>query len=112
MEKVYIVENINQLRNCPKCNYDFLNSFETRLGNYKSCPNCNKQYVDKFSFVEVCDLTQPDETEKAPAKEQLIQELHEEVDNLRWCIWDAKSDLLVNNITYIFNKLIEYIENN
>lgn len=104
-----LVDELNKLNKCQNCGSTSLLNCTDRVGAFKYCTKCAEEHRQRESFI---DLVKIDETEKAPAKEQLIQELHEEVDNLRWCIWDSKSERLVSNITYIFNKMIEYIENN
>ena len=104
-----LVDELNRLDQCQNCGSAYLLTCADRLGNFKYCTQCMEEHRERESFVE---LVETDETEKAPAKEQLIQELREEVDNLRWCVWDTRSERLVSNITYIFNKLIEHIENN
>lgn len=104
-----LVDELNKLDKCQNCGNTTLLNCTDRLGNFKYCTFCTEEHRERQSFVE---LVRIDETEKAPSKEQLVQGLREDVDNLRWCVWDAKSDQLVCNMTNIFNKLIEYIENN
>lgn len=104
-----LVDDLKKIDKCENCGSIYLLTCSDRLGIFKYCAHCQEEHRERNSFVE---LVRIDETEKAPAKEQLVQELREDVDNLRWCVWDAKSDQLVGNITSIFNKLIEYIENN
>jgi hypothetical protein len=104
-----LVDELNKLDKCQNCGNTTLLNCTDRLGDFKYCTQCTEEHREQESFI---DLVNIDETEKAPAKEQFIQELREDVDNLRWCVWDVKSDQLVGNITSIFNKLIEYIENN
>ena len=104
-----LVDELNRLDKCQNCGNTNLLNCTDRLGDFKYCTFCTEEHREQQSFIE---LVRIDETEKALAKEQLIQELREDVDNLRWCSWDAKSDQLVSNMTNIFIKLIEYIENN
>lgn len=104
-----LVDELSKIDKCQNCGSIYLLTCSDRLGVFKYCTHYLEEHRERQSFAELVKI---DETEKAPAKEQLVQELREEVDNLRWCVWDAKSDQLVGNITSIFNKLIEYIENN
>lgn len=104
-----LVDKLSNIDKCENCGSIYLLTCSDRLGVFKYCAHCQEEHRERETYVELVKI---DETEKAPAKEQLIQELHEEVDNLRWCVWDSKSERLVSNITYIFNKMIEYIENN
>lgn len=104
-----LVDELSNIDKCENCGSIYLLTCSDRLGNFKYCTHCMEEYRPRESCAE---LVRIDETEKAPEKEQLVQALREEVDSLRWCSWDARSDLLVGNITNIFNKLIDYIENN
>lgn len=51
------------------------------------------------------------ETKKA-AKEGFIFEMREEISNLTWSIHDSKTQILIENIQNIFNRIIDYIEEN
>lgn len=104
-----LVDELSKITKCQNCGSTDLLNCTDRLGYFKYCIQCMEEYRPRESFVE---LVRIDETEKAPEKEQLVQALREEVDSLRWCSWDARSDQLVCNMTNIFNKLIDYIENN
>lgn len=104
-----LVDDLKKIDKCQNCGSTSLLNCTDHLGAFKYCTKCGEEHRERQSFAELIKI---DETEKAPAKEQLVQELREEVDNLRWCSWDARSDQLVGNITSIFNKMIEYIENN
>ena len=46
------------------------------------------------------------------AKEGFIFEMREEINHLSWSIHDARSMVLVENIQNIFNRIIDYIEEN
>jgi DNA-directed RNA polymerase subunit RPC12/RpoP len=45
-------------------------------------------------------------------KEDFIFEMREEISHLDWCIHDSQTQILVENIQNIFNKIIDYIEEN
>lgn len=45
-------------------------------------------------------------------KEGFIFEMREEISNLTWGINDSKTKILVENIQNIFNRIIDYIEEN
>lgn len=49
---------------------------------------------------------------KKAAKEGFIFEMREEISNLTWNIHDSKTQILVENIQNIFNRIIDYIEEN
>ena len=104
-----LVDDLKKIDKCQNCGSICLLTCSDRLGIFKHCTRCAEQHRERKSYIELVNI---DETKKASAKEQFIQELHEDVDNLRWCVSDSKSAQLVSNITHIFNKLIEYIENN
>ena len=104
-----LVDELNKLDQCQNCGNTNLLNCTDRLGDFKYCTFCTEEHREQKTCI---DLVKIDETEKAPSKEQLIQGLREDLDSLKWCSWDARSDRLIDNITHIFNKLIEYIENN
>lgn len=51
-------------------------------------------------------------TEKEKEKENFIFEMREEISALDWCSHDSKTQILVENIQNIFNRIIDYIEEN
>lgn len=104
-----LVDDLKKIDKCENCGSIYLLTCSDRLGTFKYCAHCQEEHRERESYVELVKI---DETEKAPAKDQLIQELREDVNNLRWCVSDTESERLVSNITSIFNKLLEYIENN
>ena len=104
-----LVDELKKVDKCQNCGSVHLLTCSDRLGTFKHCTRCAEQHRERETYIELVNI---DETKKASAKEQLIQELREDVYNLRWCVSDTKSEQLVSNITHIFNKLIEYIENN
>jgi hypothetical protein len=45
-------------------------------------------------------------------KEGFVFEMREEISNLTWNIYDTNSQVLVENIQNILNRIIDYIEEN
>ena len=110
MENVYLVENVDVLQKCPICKRD-LYSHYSECGRVKYCTDCLIVFTDPYE-MNLLSKIQSGKTKKALEKKQFIQDIQDEVYGLKGCVWDSKSDQLVGNITSIFNKLIEYIENN
>jgi hypothetical protein len=50
--------------------------------------------------------------QKKKEKENFIFEMREEISNLTWSIHDSQSQPLIENIQNIFNRIIDYIEEN
>ena len=71
---------------------------------YLKCQFCNEEL---FEDEDTCS-----EESAIKEKENFIFEMREEISNLTWSIHDSKTQMLVENIQNIFNKIIDYIEEN
>ena len=101
-----ILPNLNDINECPNCGSpDHLRETENEFGrHYLICINCHEEiYEDENTRFE-------EKAEKE--KETFIFEMREEISNLDWCSHDSKTQILVENIQNIFNKIIDYIEEN
>ena len=102
-----IVPNLNDIDECPNCKRHSLIRITNEFGRqFKQCQICNEEI---FENEVTCNDS---DTEKEKKKDRFIFSLREEVSCLSWNIHDARSMALVNNIQEIFNKIIDYIEEN
>ena len=100
-----IVKNLNEIDECPNCEGRGLIRTTNEFGRpFKQCCVCTEEVCeDEDTFFE-------ENTTKK--KENFIFEMREEISNLTWSIHDSKTQILVENIQNIFNKIIDYIEEN
>lgn len=101
-----IVKNLAHISECPNCGSpDHLRETENEFGrHYLICINCHEElFEDEDTYFE----------EKAvKEKENFIFEMREEISALDWCSHDVKTQILVENIQNILNRIIDYIEEN
>lgn len=104
-----IVPNLKEITECPRCGSNTLALYvhgDPSISDYKKCPACGEKLYESES-------TQSGLSEdKKKKKEQLIFDLREDVEYLTQNIHDAHTMTLVCNLREIFNKLIDYIEEN
>jgi hypothetical protein len=99
-----IVPNLDNITECPNCTSGRLNSATNQFGRpFKRCPICTEEiYENEYPLFE----------EEQKKKENFIFEMREEISNLDWCSHDSKTQILVENIQNILNRIIDYIEEN
>lgn len=119
-----IVPNLNDIDECPNCESRGLISNHNEFGRpYKLCPVCHEEIFENettcseeqytvFCAKQITDSKEMWLDQKRKEKENFIFEMREEISNLNWSIRDAYSAVLVENIQNIFNKIIDYIEEN
>ena len=102
-----IVPNLNDMDECPNCESRGFISNHNQFGRlYKLCPVCHEEFFEN-------EITCSEEKIiKKKEKENFIFEMREEINHLTQSIHDARSMVLVENIQNIFNKIIDYIEEN
>jgi neutral trehalase len=103
-----IVTNLTNLTECPNCGDDrCLRESENQFGRpFVICLNCHEEiYENEFTCSE-------EKTTKEKEKENFIFEMREEISNLNWSVHDTRSAVLIENIQNIFNRIIDYIEEN
>ena len=103
-----IVPNLTELTECPNCGSDWhLRETKNEFGrSYLICLNCHEElYENEITCSE-------EKTTKEKEKENFIFEMREEISNLTWSIHDSKTQILVENIQNILNRIIDYIEEN
>ena len=110
-----MMNNFDYIHYCPKCMSNKLTTIsDTRsLTKYKHC-NCCGHTI--YPSNEQSPPTKPkiyeDWVSLSKKKEDFIFEMREEINNLTWSIHDSQTQILVENIQNIFNKIIDYIEEN
>ena len=121
-----IVPNLNDIDECPNCGCHMLygpieDSKSSIKRMFKLCTMCDEEiYENETTCSEerhtvncVVELiTNKELLEKQKKKENFIFEMREEISNLDWCSHDSKTQILVENIQNIFNRIIDYIEEN
>lgn len=102
-----IVPNLNDINECPNCGRHVLTYATNNFGRpFVLCANCHEEI---FENETTCS---EEKTTKEKEKESFIFEMREEISNLDWCSHDSKTQILVENIQNIFNRIIDYIEEN
>ena len=104
-----IVPNLNEVKECPCCGSNTLSLYlhgDPSISDYKKCPSCGEKIYTNETTYSV------EKTAKEKEKENFIFEMREEISNLTWSIHDSKTQILVENIQNIFNRIIDYIEEN
>ena len=102
-----IVPNLNDIDECPNCESRGFISNHNEFGRlYKLCPVCHEEIYENETTCSA------EKTTKEKEKENFIFEMREEISALDWCSHDAKTQTLVENIQNIFNRIIDYIEEN
>lgn len=114
-EKKTMTDNFDNIHYCPKCMSNKLTTVSDihSLTKYKHC-NCCGHTIYPSNEQSPPTEHKLDEEWVSPSKkrEDFIFEVREEINNLAWSIHDSKTQILVENIQNIFNKIIDYIEEN
>lgn len=110
-----IVNNLKETTRCPNCgNSDLDCWFNLNTQKHsKYCAQCDEEIFEKEP--DLCVVGVDLESKKSRTtedKEHFIFEMREEISNLTWSIHDSKSQILVENIQNILNRIIDYIEEN
>lgn len=119
-----IVPNLNDIDECPNCESRGLIRTTNEFGRvFKQCPVCTEQIYENertcseeqhivYCMQKITDTKEDWLKQKRKEKENFIFEMREEISNLDWCSHDSKTQTLVENIQNIFNRIIDYIEEN
>lgn len=117
-----IVPNLNEVKGCPNCPNNVLVIRINDFGRpYLFCHDCHEEiYENETTCSEeqhtvdcVTELiTNKELFEKQKKKDNFIFEMREEISALDWCSHDSKTQILVENIQNILNRIIDYIEEN
>ena len=102
-----IVPDLNKVKGCPNCRNNVLVIRINDFGRpYLFCHDCHEEI---FENETTCS---EEKTTKEKEKENFIFEMREEISALDWCSHDAKTQILIENIQNILNRIIDYIEEN
>jgi hypothetical protein len=95
------------VKRCPNCSNNVLVIRTNDFGRlYLFCHDCHEEIFEN-------EITCSEEkTTKEKEKENFIFEMREEISNLNWSVHDTRSAVLIENIQNIFNRIIDYIEEN
>jgi hypothetical protein len=121
-----IVPNLNEVYECPNCGKKdyFLHNHTNDMGRkslfcascheeiYESETTCSEGQHAVYCVKKIADVKEDWLNQKQKEKENFIFEMREEISNLTWSIHDSKTQILVENIQNIFNRIIDYIEEN
>ena len=120
-----IVPNLNDITECPNCGSDwYLRETENQFGRSSVlCLNCGEEIYENettcseerravYHVKKIADVKEEWFEQKRREKENFIFETREEISNLTWSIHDSKTQILVENIQNILNRIIDYIEEN
>ena len=119
-----IVPDLNEVKYCPNCLNNVLvirtNDFDRP---YLFCRDCHEEIYEneitrseeKYAVFHTKKFAETKEEwlkQKQERKENFIFEMREEISNLNWSIHDSKTQVLIENIQNILNRIIDYIEEN
>jgi pyruvate/2-oxoacid:ferredoxin oxidoreductase beta subunit len=120
-----MVPNLTNLTECPNCGETFyLKEMKNEIGRrFVLCVNCHEEIYENettcseeqhavYCMKKIADAKEDWLNQKKKEKENFIFEMREEISNLTWTFPDPKARILVENIQNIFNRIIDYIEEN
>ena len=119
-----IVPSLKDMDECPNCKRRGLILTTNEFGRpFKQCIVCTEQIFENETtcseeqhtvdcITEILGSNEAVEEQKQKKKENFIFEMREEISALDWCSHDVKTQILVENLKNILNKIIDYIEEN
>jgi hypothetical protein len=123
-KQMRIVPNLNEINECPNCKRRGLIRTTNEFGRpFKQCQVCTEEIYEnettcsegRLAFYHVKKFADEKEgwlIQKQERKENFIFEMREEISNLTWNVHDSQTQILVENIQNILNRIIDYIEEN
>lgn len=109
------MDNFDYIHYCPKCLSNKLTTVTDIRSDtkYKHCNCCgHKIYPSEEESPPTKRKIDEEWISPSKKKEDFIFEMREEINHLTWSIHDSQTQTLVENIQNIFNKIIDYIEEN
>jgi hypothetical protein len=119
-----IVPNLNEVKGCPNCQNNILVIRINDFGRpYLFCHDCHEEIYENettcseeqhavYCVKKIANAKEDWLNQKRKEKENFIFEMREEISNLTWTRPDPKTQILVENIQNILNRIIDYIEEN
>ena len=112
-----IVDKLLTCHSCSNCGHTQLGYGIDAVKNevFLQCPRCGEEvfgndHLTPAEFEEWCAIMSVDKQVTKTDKDLFIFEMREEISNLTWNIYNTQ--LLVENIQNILNRIIDYIEEN
>ena len=118
-----IVPNLTNLTECPNCGETFyLKETKNEFGRpFVLCACCHEEIYENetthsegqhavYHVKQIADAKEEWFEQKRKEKENFIFEMREEISDLTWSIHDSKTQVLVENIQNILNRIIDWIE--
>ena len=100
------VPNLKHIDQCPNCTGRGLVRTVDESGRpFLQCPICTETI---YEIITIFDQ----EREKQEKKEQFVFELREEIYRLKWYAHTVDDAALIEQISLVLNRIIDYIENN
>ena len=114
-----IVDKLLTCHSCPNCDHAQLGYIIDAIQNevFLQCPRCREEifgndHLTPAEFEEWCATMSIDIQVTKTDKEAFILEMREGINHLTWSVHDTHSQVLVENIQNILNRIIDYIEEN
>lgn len=101
----YVID-LNTLTKCPRCGNDTLYDVVDTIKNeqHKYCPRC-------YEHIHAMPPELRKATEEAKnSKEQFVLGLREEINNLKWHAHTVNEAALVEQISLVLTRIVDYIE--
>lgn len=114
-----IVDKLLTCHSCSNCGHTQLGHGIDAIKNevFLQCPRCREEifgndHLTPTEFEKWFATMGVDRQVTKSDKELFVFEMREEIGNLTWNIYDTNSQVLVENIQNILNRIIDYIEEN
>ena len=110
-----LVTDLRKITCCPNCGNSDLDCWYNinTQKHSRHCPECDETIFQKEPDLCVVGVDLENKKSRATKdKEGFIFEMREEISNLTWNIYDTNTQVLVENIQNILNRIIDYIEEN
>lgn len=114
-EEKAMTDNFDNIHYCPKCMSSRLTTITDihSLTKYKHCNSCGHTiYPSNEQSLPTEHKIDEEWVSLSKKKEDFIFEMREEINHLTWSIHDSQTQILVENIQNILNRIIDYIEEN
>jgi hypothetical protein len=114
-----IVDKLLTCHSCSNCGHTQLGYGIDAIKNevFLQCPRCTEEiygndHLTPIEFEKWNTIMGTDKQVAKTDKELFVFEMREEIGNLSWNVYDSNTQILVENIQNILNRIIDYIEEN